>query len=171
MANGYEPVAVSRPRLVHVARPAQGRKVQQQSAATAPTETGLRATQVEPLTCVTDLQRPSCLQMVRRRSTVRFRNGAPAQIHDSKRIRIIREQWWGLTVPAESIDGSAKPLRWGDVRWAPGRFPRRNEAGFGPDPRREQAKGSIRAQHADVPGAGGEGDRTCMPLVALIRLR
>jgi hypothetical protein len=54
-------------------------KVQQQSAATAPTETGLRATRLEPLTCVTDLQRPSCLQMVRRRSTVRFRNGAPAQ--------------------------------------------------------------------------------------------
>jgi hypothetical protein len=54
-------------------------KVQQQSAATAPTETGLRATRLEPLTCATDPQRPSCLQMVRRRSTVRFRNGTPAQ--------------------------------------------------------------------------------------------
>jgi hypothetical protein len=49
-------------------------------------------------------------------------------------IRIIREQRWGLTVPAESIDGSAMPLRWGDARRAPGRFPRRNGAGFGSDP-------------------------------------
>jgi hypothetical protein len=41
-------------------------KVQQESAATAPTETGIRATRFEPLTCVTDLQRPLCLQMVGR---------------------------------------------------------------------------------------------------------
>jgi len=31
-------------------------KEQQQSAATAPTETGLCATRLEPLACVTDLQ-------------------------------------------------------------------------------------------------------------------
>jgi hypothetical protein len=40
-------------------------KVQQKSAATALTETGLYATRLEPLTCATDLQRPSCLQMVK----------------------------------------------------------------------------------------------------------
>ena len=44
-------------------------KVQQQSAATAPTEISLRPTLYEPLTCASDLRRPLCLQMVRRRST------------------------------------------------------------------------------------------------------
>ena len=55
-------------------------KVQQQSAATALAEISLRPTLYEPLTCASDLHRPVCLQMVRRRSTVRFRNGAPAQM-------------------------------------------------------------------------------------------
>ena len=54
-------------------------KVQQQSAATAPAEISLRPTPYEPLTCASDLHRPLCLQMVRRRSTVRFRNGAPGK--------------------------------------------------------------------------------------------
>jgi hypothetical protein len=46
-------------------------KVQQQSAATAPTKTGLRTTRFEPLTCASDPQRPLCLQMVKRRSARR----------------------------------------------------------------------------------------------------
>jgi hypothetical protein len=42
--------------------------VQHQSAATAPAETSVHPTQYEPLTCASDLHRPLCLQMVRRRS-------------------------------------------------------------------------------------------------------
>jgi hypothetical protein len=45
-------------------------KVQQQSAATAPAEISLRPTPYEPLTCASDLRRPFCLQMVRRRSSL-----------------------------------------------------------------------------------------------------
>lgn len=43
-------------------------KVQQQSAATAPAEISLRPTLWESLTCASDLHRPLCLQMARRRS-------------------------------------------------------------------------------------------------------
>lgn len=88
--------------------------------------------------------------MVRRRSTVRFGNGAPVHRQDSKKSKSLPRPWWGLTVSGGAIAGQPEPLRRGRGRRVSGDDLARSVRSRNCRCPREQAAGQALASNGTV---------------------